>query len=81
MNIIHKAAAAAALVVTLGASLAQPASAQMLHRYGYHHPRQYRHANRLDHRAAVAASHGRYYRATRMRNHAAVIRSAARHGY
>ena len=89
MNISHKITATAILAATLavGALAVSPAQAQGYYHpyhYGYrhsYHPRQYRHANRLDRRAAVAASHGRIYRAARLSNHATVIRSNARHGY
>jgi hypothetical protein len=96
MNIVCKVSAVAALAVAtgLGALSAPPASAQgVYHPYGFHHyyhpyghrnyyrPGQYGHANRLSHRAAVAASHGRFYRANRFSSHAAALRAAARHGY
>ena len=85
MNLSHKITATAILAATLvvGAFAAPSANAQRLYGYRHHnyHPIQRRHANRLDHHAAVAASHGRIYRAARLSSHAAAIRNAVRHGH
>ncbi len=78
MNLVFKVTSIAALAAAIGfaALTATPAKAQ-----GFYHPHQYHHADRLNRRAAVAASHGRFGRAARLDRHAAALRAAARHGY
>ena len=80
VTIIRKVVTLSGLAATLALSAfaALPVSAQ-----GYHHHPLLRHASRLDRRAARAARHGRYRKASRLDRHAARLdrRAAFYHHY